>query len=282
MLSTTLVELCKHRKINSILRSDSPHEMKTNQIDSFKRSLLQEISPARALVMMGTVTLRVFPMLSQSIPYKYWCKHLNETKNFSSDLLRLHAEMKPYLEVEFLENFDKYHSTERALASICPNYKNDILKSEFFHKLIGNVDYLPFGVSISAVREKPGITNEFDFPIAYVNVMYTRITGYNREDVIGKDFMFMNMESVIELELITRLKNGLNRAEQVSVILTTFTPKKVAYRHLFILRPLLDYDGCYAYVLALHFDITMMDSVNAIGKMAVELMKELPQRYVDL
>lgn len=190
--------------------------------------------------------------------------------------------MKSHLEEEFLEHFNSSFSKERAFTSLAPFYKHDILKSNLLRNLIANVDYLPFGLTISAVKAKPGVQDAFDFPIAYCNEMFTRITGFKRDSIIGKDFMFMEKESVIELELITRLVNGLNRAEHTSVIITNFTSQMEAFRHLNILHPLFDQDGCYAYVVALHFDITMTDSVNIIGKMAVEIMRELPPRCLDL
>lgn len=248
------------------------------------------MDPERAMIMMGWVVLRTYPNLTNSLHYKCWCQDLIESKDYLSDILRLHIEIKPYTETEFLENYDQTVVTERGYAAIHRYYQKDILKSNALRSLIGNVESLPYAVSINGVKAKDNLltdpanrmtAQEFEFPIAYCNDMYTRITGYKRHEIIGKDFMFLQNEPIIERELIYRLKSGLNQAQATNIVITNYTKYNEAFKHLIIIRPIFDYDGCYAYVIALHFDISIADSVKISSKLAIDVLTQLP-KFLDL
>ena len=90
--------------------------------------------------------------------------------------------------------------------------------------------------------------------------------------------MFLSNEPSIEYELIRRLKTGLNQAQATSIVLTNYTKCKDSFKHFIVLRPIFDSDGCYAYVIALHFDVSTSDSVKITAKLAIDLLTQLPKR----
>ena len=100
------------------------------------------------------------------------------------------------------------------------NYlNNDDLK--WFNRMIKIVENIPLCVTISNAKK-----NIMGFPLLYVNKHFENMTGYKREDIIGKNCNFLQPDEPPRKEELqyVLMKNSLEVSKPVSVILQIIEP----------------------------------------------------------
>lgn len=86
------------------------------------------------------------------------------------------------------------------------------------------------GISIADANQK-------DMPLIYVNEGFEKITGYSREEVIGKNCRFLqqNMDNV---DARKQIRSALRRKASVTVVLSNKRKDGVLFYNELHLRPL--------------------------------------------
>ena len=94
-----------------------------------------------------------------------------------------------------------------------------------------------------------------DNPIVYANAAFELITGYEREEIIGRNCRFLQGEDRDQPE-IDRIREAMRDHSQVTVTLRNYRKDGTLFYNRFSIRPLFDRDGKLIYYLGVQYDVT--------------------------
>ena len=94
-----------------------------------------------------------------------------------------------------------------------------------------------------------------DNPIVYANEAFELITGYDRDEILGRNCRFLQGEDRDQPE-IERIREALRDQKSVTVTLRNYTKDGTLFYNQFSIRPLLDRQGRLVYYLGLQYDVT--------------------------
>lgn len=94
-----------------------------------------------------------------------------------------------------------------------------------------------------------------DNPVVYANKVFEKLTGYSREEIIGRNCRFLQGNDK-DQEGIKKIHKALQEHNEIEVTLRNYKKNgELFYNHLLI-RPLFDDHGNVIYYLGLQYDIT--------------------------
>ena len=94
-----------------------------------------------------------------------------------------------------------------------------------------------------------------DNPIVYVNEAFEFITGYSREETVGRNCRFLQNEDR-DQEGIERIREAMRETKSVTVTLRNYTKEGTLFYNQFTIRPLFDKEGKLIYYLGIQYDVT--------------------------
>ena len=94
-----------------------------------------------------------------------------------------------------------------------------------------------------------------DNPIVYVNEAFEFITGYSREETVGRNCRFLQNEDR-DQEGIERIRKAMRETKSVTVTLRNYTKDGTLFYNQFTIRPLFDKEGKLIYYLGIQYDVT--------------------------
>lgn len=144
--------------------------------------------------------------------------------------------------------------------------------------LIAAVEALPVAFTLATADP-----SRRGFPLIYVNSYFERVTGFDRSELIGKsckDFLQcpQSEEGCIEL-----LREGLRTASPVCTILTNQTAEGKPFKNMVALKPIVDEEKRYKYVIGIHFDVSKdIDQYRSKKSLVMDLLAAIPDNiYAD-
>ena len=118
---------------------------------------------------------------------------------------------------------------------------------------------IPFVLSQILDTSVNGITlsdpDQEDNPIVYANAAFLLITGYSREETIGRNCRFLQNEDR-DQEGIERIREAMRETKSVTVTLRNYTKDGTLFYNQFTIRPLFDKEGKLIYYLGIQYDVT--------------------------
>ncbi len=99
-----------------------------------------------------------------------------------------------------------------------------------------------------------------DNPIIYANEAFELITGYDRDEILGRNCRFLQGTDRDQPE-IERIREALRDHKSVTVTLRNYRKDGTLFYNRFSIRPLLDRQGRLIYYLGIQYDVT--DKVQA-------------------
>ena len=94
-----------------------------------------------------------------------------------------------------------------------------------------------------------------DNPIVYANTAFELITGYDREEIIGRNCRFLQGEDRDQPE-IERIREALRERQAATVTLRNYRKDGSLFYNRFSIRPLYDREGRIIYYLGVQYDVT--------------------------
>jgi len=94
-----------------------------------------------------------------------------------------------------------------------------------------------------------------DNPIIYANEAFELITGFNRQETIGRNCRFLQGEDQNQ-EGLEKIRFAVRNRESVTVILRNYRKDGEMFYNQTTVRPLFDREGNLVYYLGLQHDIT--------------------------
>jgi PAS domain S-box-containing protein len=118
---------------------------------------------------------------------------------------------------------------------------------------------IPFVLSQILDTVVNGITlsdpDQPDNPIVYANAAFELITGYEQEEIIGRNCRFLQGNDREQPE-IERIREALRTHEPVTVTLRNYRKDGTLFYNRFSIRPLFDRAGRLIYYLGVQYDVT--------------------------
>jgi PAS domain S-box-containing protein len=155
--------------------------------------------------------------------------------------------------------------------SMAENEMEDVLaQGNWMSGFSASVENLPLCVTVASARaEKSG------FPLIYVNSAFEKMTGYSREEILGQNCRFLQCEKT-EPEQIEKLREALRDRKPTKVALTNRRKDGTQFFNLLAMKPVMDAQGEYAYVVAVQYDIDSPTASRADLKRIDDLLFLLP------
>jgi PAS domain S-box-containing protein len=110
------------------------------------------------------------------------------------------------------------------------------------------MDAAPVGITLT----DPSLP---DNPLVYVNDAYERITGYRREEVIGRNCRLLQGAETREAQ-VAKMREAIARAEPVTVTLRNYRKDGELFWNRVELAPLFDDDGDVEFFVGFQLDVT--------------------------
>lgn len=118
---------------------------------------------------------------------------------------------------------------------------------------------IPFVLSQILDTSVNGITlsdpDQEDNPIVYANAAFELITGYSREETIGRNCRFLQNEDR-DQEGIEQIREAMRNTKSVTVNLRNYKKDGTLFYNQFTIRPLFDKEGKLIYYLGIQYDVT--------------------------
>lgn len=122
-----------------------------------------------------------------------------------------------------------------------------------------DVDNIPFVLSQILDTCINGITlsdpDQPDNPIVYANEAFELITGYDRDEIVGRNCRFLQGDDRDQPE-IERIREALREHTPVTVTLRNYRKDGQLFHNQFSIRPLFDQQGKLIYYLGTQYDVT--------------------------
>jgi PAS domain S-box-containing protein len=94
-----------------------------------------------------------------------------------------------------------------------------------------------------------------DNPIVYANEIFERMTGYSRDEIVGRNCRFLQADDR-DQEALDEIRAALADQRPVEVTLRNYRKDGKLFYNRLSIRPLLDPDGRVIYYLGVQYDVT--------------------------
>ena len=116
----------------------------------------------------------------------------------------------------------------------------------------------PFAAAVRATRMPMVITDPRlpDNPIVYVNDAFVKLTGYAREEIIGRNCRFLQGPET-DPEDVVRIRDAIERRVTIEIDLKNRRKDGTAFWNKVLVSPVFDPDGELTYFFASQYDVTL-------------------------
>ena len=94
-----------------------------------------------------------------------------------------------------------------------------------------------------------------DNPLVYANEAFELITGYSREEILGRNCRFLQ-GSDRDQEGVEQIREAMRENKSVTVTLRNYRKDGELFYNRFSIRPLFDREGRIIYYLGIQYDVT--------------------------
>lgn len=119
-----------------------------------------------------------------------------------------------------------------------------------------------------------------DNPIVYANEAFERITGYDQDEIIGRNCRFLQGDDRDQPE-IERIREALRTDSEVTVTLRNYRKDGTPFFNEFTIRPLFDREGTVVYYLGVQHDVTDELLAKEEAKRLTEQIAAFEKRPLD-
>lgn len=134
------------------------------------------------------------------------------------------------------------------------------------------IESSPNGILMSDAQEP-------DLPIVYVNSAFSHITGYSRDEIIGKNCRFLQGQDT-DPESVERIRSGLRAQRDVDVVLRNYRKDGTPFWNQLRISPVFDDSGTCTHFIGIQQDITeQKDQEARIAYQAThDVLTDLPNQ----
>jgi len=133
--------------------------------------------------------------------------------------------------------------------------KNDWHQTDNLHAPKGKGD--PFAAAIRATRMPMLITdpNLPDNPVVFANKAFLKLTGYTRDEIIGKNCRFLQGAKT-DPDDIAKIRDAIQNEEDIAIDLLNYRKDGTSFWNALFMSPVIDESGKLLYFFASQVDVT--------------------------
>ncbi|MFS0774013.1 PAS domain-containing protein [Sphingomonas sp. 1P08PE] len=142
----------------------------------------------------------------------------------------------------------------------------------------------PFSAAVRATRMPMLITdpNQPDNPIVFVNDAFSRLTGFDHDEIIGRNCRFLQGPETDRSE-VARLREAIAARQPIELELLNYRKDGETFWNRLLVSPVFDEDGNVTYFFASQFDVTLeRERLVRLQRDRDHLEAEVDQRTSDL
>ncbi|WP_085809130.1 PAS domain-containing protein [Sphingomonas sp. TZW2008] len=142
----------------------------------------------------------------------------------------------------------------------------------------------PFSAAVRATRMPMLITdpNQPDNPIVFVNAAFSRLTGFDHDEIIGRNCRFLQGPATDRGE-VQRLREAIAARQPIELELLNYRKDGQTFWNRLLVSPVFDEEGDVTYFFASQFDVTLeRERLVRLQRDRDDLEIEVGQRTSDL
>jgi PAS domain S-box-containing protein len=142
----------------------------------------------------------------------------------------------------------------------------------------------PFASAVRATRMPMLITDPTrpDNPIVFSNDAFTKLTGYTREEIVGKNCRFLQGAET-DPKAVTKIRDAIERRVPIEIDLLNHKKSGETFWNRLLISPVFDPDGQLIYYFASQFDVTLeKERLVRLQEDRDALEREVERRTGDL
>jgi PAS domain S-box-containing protein len=142
----------------------------------------------------------------------------------------------------------------------------------------------PFAAAVRATRMPMVITDpaQHDNPIVFCNVAFQELTGYAREEIIGRNCRFLQGPDTDSAE-VAKVRRAIGEGHDVDVDLLNYRKDGTTFWNALYMSPVRDKGGVIRFFFASQLDVTERVEAQEIMNRQKELVeREVERRTADL
>jgi PAS domain S-box-containing protein len=121
-----------------------------------------------------------------------------------------------------------------------------------------------------------------DNPIVFCNVAFQELTGYAREEIIGRNCRFLQGPDT-DAESVARVRQAIRNGHDVDVDLLNYRKDGTTFWNALYMSPVRDKDGVVRFFFASQLDVTdRVEAQNVISEEKELIEREVERRTADL
>jgi PAS domain S-box-containing protein len=143
-----------------------------------------------------------------------------------------------------------------------------------------NLEIWPFVAMVQSSHTPTVLTDPHqpDNPIIFANDAFLRLTGYERDEILGRNCRFLGGVET-DLEVSGRVRRAIEDAEPVSVKILNYRKDGRPFWNQLHISPIFDENGILAYFVGYQHDITrQVEAEQALLQARQELEERLAER----
>ncbi len=113
-----------------------------------------------------------------------------------------------------------------------------------------------------------------DNPIVYANEAFELITGYSREEIVGRNCRFLQGNDR-DQEGIAKIRQAIRDKSSVMVTLRNYRKDGTLFYNRFFIKPIVDRQGQLIYYLGIQYDVTNQVEAEEELKRLNKLLEEV-------
>lgn len=113
------------------------------------------------------------------------------------------------------------------------------------------------------------------YPLVYVNKAFETLSGYSRQDVLGKSCTFLQGPKT-NAEAVGRIRDALQHRNAVREVLVNYKKNGKEFKCLLVLSPVFDKVGACTHILAVQLDVSVYPASPQDIKLMEDLLALLP------
>jgi len=119
------------------------------------------------------------------------------------------------------------------------------------------------------------------FPLTFVNDAFLRLTGYTRDEVMGRSCRFLQGADT-DPSAISAVSSALREGREATVVLRNYRKDGTDFYNELRLAPVLDDDGGYAQVIGVQNDVSALVRAERSLRRATRVIAEQDQELAEL
>lgn len=142
----------------------------------------------------------------------------------------------------------------------------------------------PFAAAVRATRMPMVITDpaQDDNPIVFCNVAFQELTGYAREEIIGRNCRFLQGPDT-DPDAVARVRRAIDQGHDIDVDLLNYRKDGSIFWNALYMSPVRDKDGIIRFFFASQLDVTeRVEAHNIINQQKELVEQEVERRTADL